>query len=474
MARFPRFFGNSAGNAAAYGIGAAIHPTLRPITQVVANETWDRFPDVPLTPEQAAAAVERGEMTFEEARAESRFSGTNTARFKIIERLAGLAPSTEQLLSMRRRGAISDARMHKGFVQGNVRSEWADALAALAEVLMTPGEIARLTALGFVTSAQGAALAKEIGVEGDTFARQVELAQTGPSLERLLEAWNRGTIDEGDVDAGLEQEGVRRRWWPMLKTLRRYLPSVTSLVSFSVREAYDDHIVQKYGLDEGFPEEFATAASQQGLEREDALRYWRSHWRLPSPTQGYRMLWRNLLSLDELDELLRVNDYMPFYRDKLRDIAYLVPGRIDLRRFYQAGLITEAEVFEGYKKLGYTDETARWQTEFAKRPPTTSAREATATDHLALYDAGRDTPAETLAAIEGLGYSETEARVKIEAHDARRVVSEETRVITALHKGYIDGDYSETEALTAMTDLGVAEWARTAILRVWNVQKGLA
>jgi hypothetical protein len=59
VAIWSRFFGNAASSAAGFGIGAAVSPALRPITQEVANQTWQQYPNRPLSAQDAAEAVVR-------------------------------------------------------------------------------------------------------------------------------------------------------------------------------------------------------------------------------------------------------------------------------------------------------------------------------------------------------------------------------------------------------------------------------
>jgi hypothetical protein len=76
---------------------------------------------------------------------------------------------------------------------------------------------------------------------------------------------------------------------------------------------------------------------------------------------------RRVITEDDLRLLLRALDVMPFWRDKLMAISYNPITRVDLRRLYKLKIITEEQVFDGYRDLGYNDEKARWLTEFTKQ-----------------------------------------------------------------------------------------------------------
>lgn len=474
MARFGRFFGNAASNSAGFAIGSAVHPTLRPLTQELANETWGRFPFVPLTPEQAAAAVERGEMLYPEARDEAKLSGINQERFRVIERLAGLAPSTEQLLALRRRHAIDAGRLHDGLVQGNVRSEWADELMKLSEQLLSSGELANMVVQGVLEQPVAAGLAALVGVSAENFDRMVKVTGSPIGGHEALDLWNRKDIEEGDVDRALRQSHLKPEWVEPFKKLRRVLPSVSDLVRFAVREVFSKDIRDQYGLDDDFPPVFAERAAERGLSEEDAKAYWAAHWELPSITQGYHMLWRKIIEPKDLETLLRTKDVMPFWRQKLQDAAYLVPGRIDLRRFLAAKVINETEVFEGYKALGYNDKHARWQTDFAKATLHGAAKEATASNLRAEFEGLFISRAELISGLRALGYDAHDAEMLADLGDAARVKKWRDEYVTAIEKAFLSHSLQEAEARADLGKAGISPEAIDHAITLWALQLGVA
>lgn len=474
MARFGRFFGQAASNSAGFAIGSAVHPTLRPLTQELANETWGRFPFVPLTPEQAAAAVERGEMLYGDAEDEAKLSGINSKRFKLIERLAGLAPSTEQALALRRRGAITKDELHRALVQGNVRSEWADALVKLSEQLLSSGELANMVVQGILSQGAAAELAALNGVSAENFDRLVKVTGSPIGGHEALDLWNRGDIAEADVDRALRQSHLKPEWVDPFKKLARYLPTVSDLVRFAVREVFTPVIRTQYGLDQEFPQVFAERTAERGLSEEDAAAYWAAHWELPSITQGYRMRWRGIIDDAGLDTLLRTKDVMPFWREKLKQAANLVPGRIDLRRFYTAGVITEAQVYEGYLKLGYTPEVARWQTDFAKRGSAATAKDATASNLRAEYEGLHITRPELLTRLEALGYSHAEAEDLADLGDYARVKKYRDAVMVAVYKAYVGHELQSAEARAKLIEDRITPDAADELLKLWALELSIS
>jgi hypothetical protein len=135
----------------------------------------------------------------------------------------------------------------------------------------------------------------------------------------------------------------------------------------AVREVFSPDVSERFGQYEDFPEQFAKLAEKIGLSKDWALAYWASHWDLPSPSMGFEMFHRGIIDKDTLILLLRSLDIMPFWRDKLIELSYNPLTRVDVRRMYQLGVLSEEEVYKSYLDIGYSPENARRLTEFTKR-----------------------------------------------------------------------------------------------------------
>jgi len=162
----------------------------------------------------------------------------------------------------------------------------------------------------------------------------------------------------------LKKIGIHPDYSKLYKTLAYPIPPTADLIMMAVREAFTPDVAAKFGQYEDFPAEFEKYAGMRGLSSEWAERYWAAHWNLPSPTQGFEMLHRGVIDRTELNMLLRAQDVMPFWRDKLIEIAYRPLTRVDVRRMYKLGVLDEGEVYEAYLDAGYADENARRMAEF--------------------------------------------------------------------------------------------------------------
>ena len=137
------------------------------------------------------------------------------------------------------------------------------------------------------------------------------------------------------LDESLGKIGIHPDYFEMYKELSNVIPPVSDIITMAVREVFTPEIAERFGQYEDFPEPLEDWAGKKGLSKEWAERYWAAHWSLPSATQGFSMLHRGVIDQTELNMLLRAQDVMPFWRDKLTQIAYRPLTRVDVRRMYK-------------------------------------------------------------------------------------------------------------------------------------------
>lgn len=251
---------------------------------------------------------------------------------------------------------FANAVGYMGAMGAGVKSQYAQ--RAMASSVPTPLSVAQLTELlkrGDVGEGFAKDHAKRSGVSGELFDLAYKLERQRLTPDHYITAWLR-TKKEAHIDEirklGVAEDDIER-----LLFLAFSEPTPSDIVRFLVRDAYDEEAVRTSGLDTDFDIKYRREAFDRvGVSEELARLYWRAHWQLPSPTQGFEMLYKTDFTIDQLRNLLKLADYAPAYIDNLINIAYNVPGRIDLRNMWSAGIITDVEELKrGYKRLGYND-----------------------------------------------------------------------------------------------------------------------
>jgi len=178
-------------------------------------------------------------------------------------------------------------------------------------------------------------------------------------VDALMTLHYRREIDDDFFYNEMAKWGFDKAQADRLMKAYLYYPSPTDFIRFSVRDVFKPDIVERYGYDTGWEEtekEIKEYAEKTGITMDVLRWYWRAHWELPSPTMAFEMLHRGLIERKDIETLLKIADYAPYWIDKIIGISYSPITRVDLRRLYHAGVIDEERLYKGYKDLGYNEE----------------------------------------------------------------------------------------------------------------------
>ena len=314
--------------------------------------------------------------------------------------------------------------------------------------------------------------------------QQATMARVGAALLTVgvvQEALNRGFIDEATAVDHLSRQGYSGQARTALLELRNLIPSPTDLIRMAVREVFNPQLRQQLTLDAEYPDALTPWARQLGYSEEWAGNFWAAHWDLPSPSQGYEMLHRGLIDEGELAGLLKALDYAPVWRDKLQAISYAPITRVDLRRLYKGGVITEDDVFRGYKALGYNDERARWLTDWTKeyyspedRSQLDDFADLAASTYRTAYRRGTISREAALDRIVEAGYTEAVAEFLLAIDDADLALNPTTEagipvrdltrpIIVAAYREKV---WSRERAQQELETLGYLPWAADLFLQL--------
>jgi len=191
-------------------------------------------------------------------------------------------------------------------------------------------------------------------------------AQLLSRMDLQMARWRE--LDVG-VDGQLARMGFGEGNRAAIAELDKRIPAPPDLVRMAVREAFDRSLAEQLGYVTALPPGFAEGLARQGYEEEWAERWWWAHWRLPSMGEAFEMFHRlrDDVTEEELRLLLKAQDIPFLWHDRFISIAYKPLTRVDVRRMFASGVLTEEEVNDSYRDLGYDEVNARRMTEFTKR-----------------------------------------------------------------------------------------------------------
>lgn len=298
-----------------------------------------------------------------------------------------------------------------------------------------------------------------------------ELSRPMFDPQTWIALWHRGITNEAGLNSALDHLGFNPTYRDMLKTLSHPIPGSGDLISMAVREAWDDSFASRWGTDSLFPAPFGEWMEKQGWEPEWAKRYWRAHWVLPSLTMGFEMFQRGFMTLAELKGLLKAQDIMPGYQDKLIDIAYLPYTRVDARRMYGMGILDRAAVKRAYLDLGYNEERAENMTQFTVLYETEGNRELAKTDILDGYKRSMIPYDKANTMLQEMGYPEEDSAFLLSRVDLQVSQAIKDDTLTAIKANYVDGTWELPQTVAAMGKLNLPAKEEDRILALWDIER---
>jgi len=287
----------------------------------------------------------------------------------------------------------------------------------------------------------------------------------------LQQGYWRGLVNDGTVADQLSKRGYSTEHIALWKELSERIPSPGDLVAIAVREGFDDSVARQFGYDEAFPGDAADAAEKGGMQKKWFSRLWRAHWRLPSVTQGFDMFHRQIITRPQLELLLRASDIPSFWRTRLIQLSFNVVTRVDVRRMYALGVLTEQQVYQRYSDGGYSPDDARDLTEWTIKEYAETERVLTRTDILSMYRESILNLDEVTAYMEALGYGGPEIGLLIAREDLAKEAAYEKEIIKNVKAGYMSGVFDENDVRAEIGKLDPPASYVDDTLQLWRLEK---
>ncbi len=237
------------------------------------------------------------------------------------------------------------------------------------------------------------------------------------------------------------------------------IPGMSDLVRFRVREAITQNELEKWAKMQGFASRFSTA-------------YWDAHWDLPSPSAGYEMEARGIISIERLEFLLEVADYHPEWRDQMLAIRHNLPTRVDLRRMYEAGHIDFNEMVQRMEHTGYSPSDALLVAEAQAWEVQRSNVSLLLTNIKNDYKAGWLTDTDLDKALTDLKLPENFKEYHKADTMADRSRAELNELKSSLINAYRKDLINDSELTDYLTNIGLVEWKVNAIVSQELIKKG--
>ena len=463
FAGLSKFFGRTASEGAAFAAGVAVAPALSPVVREIVNEANAKYQTHPVSPNDAAAIVAEDVDTYPWGEQEAAFNGIGPDRFKRLWGEALNAPGLGELFAMWRRGLISDADFTHGLRKAKLETRWDSGLEGLHDTLLSSEELAMMQQQGFVDEARANSEGALQGVTQDRQQLRFEASGLPPGIETALEMLRRSIIDASTFAQIVREGHTKTKYTDVLLQLQNRVLSAATYATLALKGWITQDEMHAGGALTGY------TAEQMDLLYKEHGRPATTHQVFIGNIRGGH-IGDSPAGIDpDFLQAVRQSDIRPEYAPVLWAARYTYPTAFVLRSLTQSGEITEADahqvlLFEGWEPTFAAKVAAAWS-----KGTSAAAKEATASDLLALWGGEKATAAETQTALEALGYSAAEAQRKMEVVEARRVAGAKSSAIGDLHTAYKKGALSTTRTVTALEALGLSATGAAEIEQAWRV-----
>jgi hypothetical protein len=270
-------------------------------------------------------------------------------------------------------------------------------------------------------------------------------------ISTLLLLHFRNEISNEEYTEQLLKKGISPENISLLEKAFLFKPGAADIVTFGRRDIFSPETVEFFGYDKNIPKLPNGMLKAAGLSEDQFLLFWEAHWRDVESNLAGELLHRRQISEEEYDIILRSANYPPNIVDKMRNISYNPYTRVDVRRMYEAGIVSEEEVYNTYLDLGYDSEHAENLTNWTISEYTQENKNLTKAEIIKGYKEDEFSEKDCQDLLKMLGYGDDEVNFYITMANIEkaRVILQET--IDSIYLNYVNGVIKREEAKLLLT-----------------------
>jgi hypothetical protein len=397
---------------------AAFAGAFKQIPQIMAenivNDVNAKFPNVPLSPSQAANLWQEAYNGKLDLGQEALFGGIDAERYEALKYLAGVAPAPQELFEMFRRGIITyfsevegQNSVELGLYQGQTKQSWVGDLAQLAYVWPAP--------IDFVN----AAVREQIPY--DTAARWA--AATGLDLNTAVTSPPESAYlgkTSGGAPTGAEG---------------------------SQPGSFFDLLFDVAGRPPG-PEEMARMA-HRGI--------------IPWTGTGPKFT--------TFQQGIAESDLKTKWTESLRELSTYIPSNGEITGWVRHGFVSAEDAWPMYRANGVTHAVAELMVHSALTDQLAEDRRLAKGEILAMYQNQLITPEEATAALEVIGFHGEIGKELLRLADFRRESQAYGRIISEIGRQVLTGKVSLVNAHSTLAAMGVPPETIKVLTDDWKLAR---
>lgn len=370
-----------------------------------------------------------------------------------------------------------------------------------AEIPSLP-ELARGARLGNIDTKTFSDFARKNGYPDKWAQLAYDNQEQQLTADTLMDLWRRDKITDDVFKAELRRIGYAEPSVDRLQQLRYVVPGPSDVVTFLMKDVYNEPLMAELELDDEFTETYNAAAFKAaGVDEQLARYYYRAAWTLPSTQQGFAMLhrtvdsstdasaqqftddgysWSTVIGPRILGQLLKTNDVPKFWRDKFTSISYLPLTRVDVRRMHKLGVLSGPQVTRAYMDLGYDFENAKRMRAFTeslngaeRKNEAEVFRGPIRTRVVSDFINGTISQADAAATLASVGYDDSETLAFWPGAVALREANQRAAIRDDVGRLYIGGFWTDAAARARLESSGFDADVVDHLLEDWALDREL-
>jgi len=306
--------------------------------------------------------------------------------------------------------------------------------------------------------------ARKHGLNKESLNQLLVATEEITNANELYVLYMRKEIEQEEYFKRMSYIGYDQQTSERFTKAREYYPGAGDLITFQAKEVFEKEMVKKYGLLDEFENIDLEPFRKANMPDEITKQYWIAHWEHPSWYQIRDMLHKELVTEEIVYEWFKLIEIPPYWRSRLTAILYEPYTRVDARRLYSEGLITEEEVYTNYRHLGYNHEKATKLVQFAKIDALPAERDLTKSMIVTAFNQHEIDREFALEYLQKLRYDEREANLILTLEENEVENKDKTEHIKTLKNLFALGIITFQELSNEFDLLGLHNLYKTRLM----------
>lgn len=411
-----------------------------------------------LSPSDAAAGEARSVAYSRDWAREAAYSGIDGERFNALVALNRQSLSPDQILTLMNRGDMPVSTATALLRSQGYRPDVIDDMLSLRRVDVSPEIAAAMWNRNIVSTDEGRRIAARSGLSTQDFDRLIQLGGEPPSVEELMLAWQRGTIDESDVDRALIQGPLRKEWIPVVKE-RRWNPLPPTEAADSVNQGHMplDAATREARFSGVRPEHFQLMVENAGLPPG-----------LEFASEAYN---RGLLSDAGWTAMFLESRIKNRYIPLMKAMRERIIPQETIRLLWRNGVYSDTEAVDGLKGHGFSQRDAEALLQLERERKSEGTKELTRAQLVDLYEEYVIDATQLQEGLSAQGYDAQEVELQVAIADINRTRRYINAATTRVKSAYLKGVIDEAEANGRLTELGYGPTQKSELIALWDLER---